>query len=242
MAEDKAILVVGAGSGTGGEIAKRFAREGFVACVARRSADKLADLVAEIEGEGGRARAFSVDASEEGSVVAAFDTIEAEVGPVAVAVYNAGGFARASITETTVATYRGMWEQSALGAFLVGREAARRMVPRGEGTILFTGASASLRGNANFVAFAAGKHAQRVTAQSMARELGPKGIHVAHFIIDGLIDVPRSRDMMGDAIEAMGPNGTLKPELIADMYWMVHQQPRAAWTFEMDLRPFKEDW
>ncbi|MEL6180932.1 MAG: SDR family NAD(P)-dependent oxidoreductase [Myxococcota bacterium] len=243
MSENKAILVVGAGSGTGAEVAKRFAREGFVACVARRNADALADLVSEIEQEGGKARAFAIDATQEQSVIDAFNTIETEIGPVAVAVYNAAGFARSSITETSVETYHNMWAVGTLGGFIVGREAARRMVPRGEGTILYTGASASLRGNALFAAFAASKHAMRVTAQSMARELGPKGIHVAHVIIDGLIDVPRGRAMLGDdAYEKLGEHGTLKPENIAEAYWTLHRQSPSAWTFEMDLRPFSESW
>ncbi|MEL6346515.1 MAG: SDR family NAD(P)-dependent oxidoreductase [Myxococcota bacterium] len=240
--QTRAILVVGAGSGTGGAIAKRFAREGYVACVARRSADKLADLVAEIEAEGNAARAFSLDATDDQAVIDTFNTIEDEIGPVEVAVYNAAGFARSAIVETTTETYRDMWEICALGGFLIGREAAKRMKPRGQGSILFTGASASLRGNANFAAFAAGKHALRVTAQSMSRELGPEGIHIAHFIIDGLIDAPRSRAMMNDAFEKLGENGALKPEAIADAYWAVHTQSPSAWTFEMDLRPFKERW
>ena len=239
---DKAILVVGAGSGTGAEVAKRFAREGYVACVARRSAGALAELVAEIEAEGGRARAFGLDATDEAAVASAFEQIEAEIGPVAVAVHNAAGFARSPIAETTVETYRSMWEIAALGGFIVGREAAKRMVPRGEGSILITGATASLKGSANFAAFAAAKFALRATAQSMARELGPKGIHVAHLIIDGIIDVPRSRAMMGEYLESLGADGALNPAHIAEAYWAVHSQPRDAWTFEMDLRPFKESW
>lgn len=242
MTEQKAILVIGAGDGTGGAIAKRFAREGMVACVARRSADKLSSLVEEIEAAGGKARAFSVDATDEQSMIDVFNTIESEIGPVAVAVYNASAFARGSITETTVETYRNMWSVCALGGFMMGREAARRMVPRGEGTILFTGASASLRGNANFAAFAAGKHAMRVTAQSMARELGPQNIHVAHVIIDGLIDAPRSRAMMEAAFERLGPDGVLHTDAIAEAYWTLHTQHRSAWTFELDLRPYKENW
>jgi NAD(P)-dependent dehydrogenase (short-subunit alcohol dehydrogenase family) len=194
MARQKAALVVGAGEATGGAIARRFAREGYVACVTRRSADKLAPLVAQIEAAGGKARAFGSDARREEQVAELVQTIEREVGPLEVCVFNVGGNVRFPIRDTTERVYRKVWEMAALAGFLVGREAAKVMVPRKQGTILFTGATASLRGGKGFAAFAGAKHALRALAQSMARELGPEGIHVAHVVIDGAIDTPFIRD------------------------------------------------
>ncbi|MEA2871110.1 MAG: hypothetical protein QOH67_1086, partial [Hyphomicrobiales bacterium] len=185
---DKAVLVIGAGDATGGAIARRFAREGYVACVTRRHADKLAPLVTTIQSAGGKARAFGSDARKEDEMVALVDTIENEVGPIEVAVYNIGANVNFSIRETTARVFFKVWEMACFGGFLMGREAAKRMVPRGRGTILFTGATASVRGRAGYAAFASGKHALRAVAQSMARELGPEGIHVAHVVIDGAID------------------------------------------------------
>ncbi|GAB4567710.1 MAG: SDR family oxidoreductase [Haliangiales bacterium] len=243
MGESKrAVIVVGAGEGTGAAVAKRFAREGLIACVARRSAEALSPLVEEIEAAGGQARAFAVDATDEDAVVELFNTVESEVGEIAVAVYNAASIAIAPIVETSTETYRTVWEVSALGAFLVGREAAKRMLPRGSGTILFTGATAALRGGARFGAFAGGKHAQRALAQSMARELGPQGIHVAHIIIDGIIDAPRSRQRMPQMFADKAADDVLDPDAIAQVYWQLAQQPRSAWTFEIDLRPARERW
>ena len=177
---DKVALVIGAGDGTGGAIAKRFAREGFVACVVRRTADKLAPLVGEIEAAGGRARAFGRDARKEEQMVALVEEIERDVGPIEVAAFNVGANVPSSILEETARKYFKIWEMACFGGFLMGREVARRMVPRGRGTILYTGATASVRGREYFAAFAGAKHALRALAQSMARELGPKGIHVAH--------------------------------------------------------------
>ena len=194
MADAKVALIVGAGEATGGAIARRFAREGYTACVTRRTADKLAPLVAQIEAAGGRARAFGSDARREEQVVELVQTIEREVGPIEVCVFNVGGNVRFPIRETTARVYTKVWEMAALAGFLVGREAAKVMVPRGRGTILFTGATASLRGGKGFAAFAGAKHALRALAQSMARELGPEGIHVAHVVIDGAIDTPFIRE------------------------------------------------
>ena len=235
-------IVVGAGTGTGAEVAKRFSKGGYAVGVARRNAGALAPLVAEIESAGGRARAFGVDASNETAVGALFDDAERELGPVEVAVFNAAGFTMGSIIETTVEEFEAMWRASSLGGFLVGREAARRMAPRGRGTILFTGATAATKASANFASFAAGKHGLRAVAQSMAKELGPRGIHVAHAIIDGIIDVPRVHESMPDLAASKGPSGLVDPESIANAYFWLHQQPRDAWTFELDLRPFKEPW
>jgi len=242
MTNTKAMLVMGAGDATGGAIAKRFAREGYVACVARRTADKLQPLVAEIEGAGGKARAFGSDARKEEEVVALVETIEREIGPLEVAVFNIGANVPASILEETARKYFKIWEMACFGGFLVGREAARRMVPRGHGTIIFTGATASVRGRANFAAFAGAKHALRALAQSMARELGPKGIHVAHTVIDGAIDTEFIRTNFPQAYAKKDEDGILNPDHIAEQYWMLHTQPRDAWTHELDLRPWSENW
>jgi len=240
MSERKTILVVGAGDATGGAIAKRFAREGYVACVARRNAEKLVPLVAEIEAAGGSARAFGCDARVEEQVVELFVTIEREVGPLHAVVFNIGANVQFSITETTERVYRKVWEMAALAGFLTGREAAKVMLPRGQGTIIFTGATASLRGRANFSAFASAKFALRALAQSMARELGHKGIHVAHPIIDGAIDTAFIRDTFPQLYQLKEQGGILNPEHIADTYWQIHCQPRDCWVHELDLRPWSE--
>jgi NAD(P)-dependent dehydrogenase (short-subunit alcohol dehydrogenase family) len=242
MADAKAVLVVGAGDATGGAVARRFAREGFVACVTRRSADKLQPLVAAIEAEGGRARAFGSDARDEAQVEQLVAAIEREVGPIEVAVFNVGGNVRFPIREMTSRVYRKVWEMAAFAGFLVGREVARVMVPRGRGTILFTGATASMRGGPGFAAFAGAKHALRALAQSMARELAPQGIHVAHLVIDAAIDTPFIRDNFPQRYALKDKQGIVSPESIAEAYWRLHCQPRDAWTFEQDLRPWIETW
>lgn len=242
MTDEKAALVIGAGDATGGAIARRFAREGFVACVTRRNADKLQPLVARIESEGGRARAFGSDARREEQVVALVETIEREVGPIGVAVYNVGGNVRFPIREMTSRVYFKTWEMGCFGGFLMGREVAKVMVPRGEGTILFTGATASLRGGIGFAAFAGAKHALRALAQSMAREFGPLGIHVAHVVIDGAIDTPFIRENFPERYALKEQQGILDPEAIAENYWRLHVQPKSAWTHELDLRPWIEKW
>ncbi|HRD75403.1 MAG TPA: SDR family oxidoreductase [Hyphomicrobiaceae bacterium] len=243
MSISKAILVVGAGDATGGAIARRFAREGYTACVTRRTVEKLAPLVARIEAEGGKARAFGSDARDEDQVVDLIATIEREVGPIEIVVFNVGGNVRFPIRETTSRVYRKVWEMCAFGGFLVGREAAKVMVPRGRGTILFTGATASVRGGVGFSAFSGGKHALRALAQSMSRELGPEGIHVGHVVIDGGIDTAFTRERRGDAYDDVkAKGGILDPEHIAENYWNLHMQGRTAWTHELDLRPWVEKW
>jgi NAD(P)-dependent dehydrogenase (short-subunit alcohol dehydrogenase family) len=239
---NKAVLVIGAGDATGGAIARRFAREGYVACVTRRHADKLTPLVAAIEAAGGRARAFGSDARKEDEMVALIDTVENEVGPVEVAVYNIGANVNFPIRETTARVFFKVWEMACFGGFLMGREAAKRMVPRGRGTILFTGATASVRGRSGYAAFASGKHGLRAVAQSMARELGPQGIHVAHVVIDGAIDTAWIRENFPDRAALKSQDGILDPEAIAENYWLLHRQPRSAWTHELDLRPWIESW
>lgn len=237
-----AALIVGAGDATGGAIAKRFARGGLVACVTRRSADKLAPLVDEITQAGGQARGFASDARKEDEVVALVDTIEREVGPIEAMVFNIGANVPCSILDETARKYFKIWEMACFAGFLTGREVARRMVARGRGTILFTGATAGLRGSANFAAFAGAKHALRALVQSMARELGPKNIHVAHVVVDGAIDTDFIRENFPERYALKDQDGILNPEHIADNYWHLHTQPRDAWTHELDLRPWMERW
>ena len=238
----RAALIVGAGDATGGAIARRFAREGLTACVTRRSADKLQPLVQRIQDEGGQARAFGSDARDESAVEALVQTIEREVGPIEVAGFNIGANVRFNVVDTSERVYRKVWEMAALAGFLMGREVAKAMLPRGRGTILFTGATASLRGGAGFSAFAGAKHALRALAQSLARELGPQGIHVAHVVIDGAIDTPFIRETFPERYALKEKAGILDPEAIAENYWQLHRQPRSAWTHELDLRPWMETW
>ena len=237
-------LIVGAGDATGGAIARRFAREGYTACVTRREADKLAPLVAQIEAEGGRAVPFGSDARNEEAVVALVEQIESTIGPIEVLVFNIGANVPCSILDETARKYFKIWEMACFSGFLNGREVARRMVTRAGAerrqTIVFTGATASVRGSAGFAAFAGAKHALRALAQSMARELGPRGIHVAHSIIDGAIDTAFIRDNFPERYALKDQDGILNPDHIADAYWVLHQQPRDAWTFELDLRPYME--
>ncbi len=235
-----AALVVGAGDATGGAIARRFAREGYVACVARRERERLEPLTADIEAQGGRVRAYGTDARDEEQVVSLFDGIEREVAPIEVVVYNIGANVRFPVTETTARVFRKVWEMACFGGFLTGREAARRMLPRGRGTIIFTGATASVRGSSGFAAFAAAKHGLRALAQSMARELGPQGIHVAHAVIDGAIDTPWIAANFPQHYALKDRDGILNPDHIAEAYWQLHRQPRSAWTHELDLRPWME--
>ena len=236
-------LVVGAGDATGAALARRFARAGLIAVAARRHGDKLAPLVAEIEAAGGRAHGFSLDARKEDQVVPFIARIEREVGPIEVAVYNIGANVNFPITETTARVYTKVWEMACFGAFLVGREVSRHMIPRASGTIIFTGATASVMGRTGFAAFAGAKFAKRALAQSMARELGPQGVHVAHVIIDGPIDTAFVRDRMRHLVEVRDyADNLLAPEAIAESYYAIHTQPRSAWTHELDLRPWAEPW
>lgn len=242
MSDTKAMLVMGAGDATGGAVAKRFAREGYVACVARRHAEKLEPLVQAIESAGGQARAFGCDARQEDQVRDLIETIERDIGPLEAVVFNIGANVRFPLLETTERVYRKVWEMAALAGFLTGREAARAMLPRGRGTIILTGATASLRGRDGFAAFAGAKFALRALAQSMARELGPQGIHVAHPVIDGAIDTAFIRDNFPEMYQRKERDGILEPDHIAEIYWQIHGQPRDCWVHEMDLRPWLEDF
>ncbi|MEM6462262.1 MAG: SDR family NAD(P)-dependent oxidoreductase [Pseudomonadota bacterium] len=238
-------LIVGAGDYIGAAIAKRFAKGGFTVCVGRRNDDKLAPLVAEIEADGGVAHAYRLDARLEDDVQQVFSEIERSVGPLEVVICNVGGNVRFPVRETTNRVFRKVWEMACLAGFLCGREAANYMVPRAKGSIFFTGATASMRGGVGYAAFASAKAGQRALAQSMARELGPQNIHVAHLIIDAGVDTAfvrqRIADQGGDP-ENLPPDVLMEPESVAEAYWYLHHQKRDGWTFEMDLRPFAETW
>ena len=239
-------LVVGAGDGIGAAVGRRFAAGGYTVCLARRSAEKAAPHVERIVAEGGRARAFGTDARDEAAVAALFDRVEDEVGPVEVCLFNAGANTRMPALETTARLHEQVWRLACHAGFLTGREAVRRMLPRGRGTLLFTGATASIRGGAGFVAFAAAKAGLRATAQSLAREFGPRGIHVAHLVIDGGVDSPaihaRRRGALGPDAPPPEPGSLIDLDAVAAAYWMLHTQPRDGWTHELDLRPCVERW
>ena len=233
MAE--ALLVAGAGEGLGRSVAQRFAREGYAVALAARNEERLARLAKDIG-----AAAFAVDLTREADVVRLFADVEARIGPVAAVAFIAAARVQGPVTELSAADFERVWRQSCFSGFLVGREAARAMLPRGRGTVIFTGASASTRGRAHFAAFAAAKGALRFMAQSMARELGPKGIHVATVLIDGAIDSARMRREHPERMEKLGADGALHPDAIAETYWQIHAQARSAWSHEVDLRPWKE--
>lgn len=233
-------LVAGVGDGLGGAIARRFAKAGYTTVLVARSLDRLTRIAGEIEDAGGRGIAYAADLREEQAVTKLFEDVEAELGPVSACVFNTGANYRNSILDTPSEMFENVWRLGCYAGFLVGREAARHMVPRGRGSILFTGATASLRGAASFAAFAVAKGGLRQLAQSMARELGPQGIHVAHVVVDGLIDSPRVRERFPERVAAAGEDGMLVPADIAEAYFQLHQQPRSAWTFEIDVRPARE--
>ncbi|MFG0413028.1 MULTISPECIES: SDR family oxidoreductase [Pseudomonas] len=243
MNENKKVaLIIGAGDATGGAIARRFAREGYVACVTRRSLDKLQPLLEQIRNEGGEAHGFASDARREEQVAELVEHIERDIGPIEVMVFNIGANVPCSILDETARKYFKIWEMACFAGFLTSQAVARRMVGRGRGTILFTGATAGLRGAAGFAAFAGAKHGIRALAQSMARELGPLNVHVAHVVVDGAIDTAFIRDSFPELYARKDQDGILDPEHIADSYWFLHAQPRDAWTFELDLRPWMERW
>lgn len=238
----KTALIIGCGDDTGAAIARAFAREGLHVCLSRRPRhrDKLETLAESILANGGKATACPVDARNEDAMSSLFSRIEKDIGPLEVVIFNIGANVRFSITETTSRVYRKVWEMATFAGFLTGREAAKVMIPRGHGTILFTGATASLRGGAGFSAFASAKFGLRALAQSMARELGPKNIHVAHIVIDGAIDTNFIREILPDVDEKREQDAILNTDHVAANYVMLHNQPRTAWTHELDLRPWSE--
>jgi len=240
------VAIVGAGDFIGAAIAKRFAAEGYTVVVGRRTEEKLAPLKAEIEAAGGACVARALDARKEEDITAFLAAAEA-VAPLEVVIFNVGANVRFPLLETTERVFRKVWEMACYGGFLTGREAARLMLPRGKGSIFFTGATASVRGGAGYAAFASAKAGLRVMAQSMARELGPQGIHVAHLVIDAGVDTAFVRDRIKDArgeaaLDNMPPDTLMNPDSIAEAYWRLHTQTRDGWTHELDLRPFAETW
>ena len=238
--------VIGAGDFIGAAIAKKFAAEGFTVFAGRRNGEKLAPLVAAIEAAGGSIVARSLDARKEDNVTAFLRDADAHA-PLEVCVFNVGANVNFPIAETTERVFRKVWEMACYAGFLAGREAARLMLARGQGAIFFTGATASMRGGIGYAAFASAKAGLRALAQSMARELGPKNIHVAHLVIDAGVDTAfvreRIRQRGGDeALAKLPPDQLMNPQSIAETYWQLYNQPRDAWTFELDLRPFQEVW
>jgi NAD(P)-dependent dehydrogenase (short-subunit alcohol dehydrogenase family) len=238
--------IIGAGDFIGAAIATKFAAEGFTVFAGRRNADKLAPLVSEIQASGGAIIGRSLDARKEDEI-AAFLTSADQHAPLEVCIFNVGANVNFPLLETTERVFRKVWEMACYGGFLTGREAARLMIPRGRGAIFFTGATASLRGGLGYAAFASAKFGLRAVAQSAARELGPKNIHVAHLVIDAGVDTAWVRERIkaqrgADAITSLEPDQLMKPQSVADAYWQLYQQPRDAWTFEHEIRPFAEQW
>ncbi|WP_315714198.1 MULTISPECIES: SDR family NAD(P)-dependent oxidoreductase [unclassified Bradyrhizobium] len=239
-------ILVGAGDAIGAAVARRFAKGGYTVCICRREAAKSQALVAELRAAGHRIHAFSVDARQESGVQEIFARIEKEIGPIEVCLFNAGSNVNKPLLETTEKLFSKAWELACYAGFLVGREAARYMVSRGRGSILFTGATASLRGGTGYAAFASAKFGLRAVAQSMARELGPKNIHVVHLIIDAGVDSPaihaRMKAAKGMEASEIPPDSLTKTSSIAEAYWFAHGQTRDGWTHELDLRPSAEKW
>ena len=236
-------LIIGAGDYIGAAIAKRFAKGGYHIAMGRRRGEMFAPLITEIEAEGGFATGYTWDARKEETAEEMFAKVEADLGPIDICIFNVGGNVYFPIADTTERVFRKVWEMCAYAAFLSGREAAKYMVPREKGSIFFTGATASMKGNAGFAAFASGKFTLRGLAQAMARELGPKNIHVAHLIIDAGVDTEFVRDRKRQA--GIDPNDLpedtlMNPNSIAEAYWYLHHQPRDGWTHELDIRPFAE--
>lgn len=238
--------IIGAGDYIGAEIAKKFASEGFSIFAGRRNGEKLAPLVKDIEDAGGTIAARSLDARKEEEIISFLNDADRQA-PLEVCIFNIGANVNFPILDTTERVFRKVWEMGCYGGFLTGREAARRMLPRGRGSIFFTGATASMRGGKGYAAFAAAKFGLRAVAQSMARELSPKNIHVAHLVIDSGVDTSWVRERIAksrgaDAAVNLPPDTLMNPASIAETYWQLHHQPRDAWTHELDLRPYGETW
>jgi NAD(P)-dependent dehydrogenase (short-subunit alcohol dehydrogenase family) len=241
LAAPASVAIVGAGDYIGGAIARRFAREGYHVFAGRRNGEKLAPLIAEIEGAGGVCTGLTLDARQE-DAVADFMRQADTAAPLEVAVFNVGANVSFPVLETTERVFRKVWELACYAGFLSGREAARRMLPHGRGSIFFTGATASVRGGSGYTAFASAKFGLRAVAQSMARELGPRNIHVAHLVIDAGVDTEWVRQRIATRGDAAQERVLMQPASIAETYWQLHRQPRDAWTHELDLRPSSESW
>ena len=239
VSRNASVAVIGAGDYIGAAIARRFAAEGYLVFAGRRNGDKLEPLRLEIAAAGGRIVTRSLDARDEEQVVAFLAEAENAV-PLEVCIFNVGANVNFPFLETTSRVFRKVWEMACFGGFLAGREAARHMLPRGTGSIFFTGATAGLRGGSGYAAFASAKFGLRAVAQSAARELGPLGLHVAHLVIDAGVDTAWVRERMGDV--PVQPGQLMRPEAVAEAYWALHQQPPDAWTFEQEIRPAAEKW
>ncbi|OAN75640.1 short-chain dehydrogenase [Sulfitobacter sp. EhC04] len=245
VTSNKVALLVGAGDAIGAAVARRFADGGYSVAIARRSAESSDELIADIAAAGGIARAYSTDVRDEEQVQKLFETVENDLGPVAVCLFNAGSNVSKPVQETSAKLFFKAWELACFGGFLVGREATRRMAERGAGTMLFTGATASIKGRTGFTAFASAKFALRGVAQAMAREMGPQNIHVAHLVIDAGVNSPAIHERMraaGVDVDAIDPDSLVSTGSVAEAYWYLHNQPRDAWTHELDLRPSVEAW
>ena len=239
------ILIVGAGDYIGAAIAKRFAKGGFIVCMGRRNQAKLEPLIKELRAKGGQVHGYKFDARDELVTEHIFKEVEETVGPIDLVVFNVGGNVYFPILETTSRVFRKVWEMACFSGFLVGREASKYMVPRRKGKIFFTGASASMRGKPGYSAFSAGKAGMRMLSQSLARELGPQNIHVAHLIIDAAVDTEFVRERIrssGRDPHNLAPDTLMAPKSVANAYWMLYHQTRDGWTHELDLRPFGEPW
>src|SRR5512138_2193431 len=243
---NRTVAVIGAGDYIGGEIAKKFAAEGFTVFAGRRNGDKLAPLVKDVEAAGGEIHARSLDARKEEQIISFLNDADKHA-PLEVCIFNIGANVNFPILDTTERVFRKVWEMACYSGFLTGREAARLMLARGGGNIFFTGATASLRGGSGFAAFSSAKFGLRAVAQAMARELGPQNIHVAHLVIDSGVDTAWVRERIkaregADALAKLSPDRLMRPEAVAEAYWALYQQPRDAWSSEMEIRPFGEKW
>jgi NAD(P)-dependent dehydrogenase (short-subunit alcohol dehydrogenase family) len=242
MARTAIVIGVGAAAGLGAALARRFAREGLHVFLGARNGERIEALAAELRGRGLAASALAMDATQPAELTRLFDAAAAVSECPELVVYNAGNAHLGPLLEIGDAAFEAVWRLGCFGGFVAGREAARRMLPRGSGTIVFTGATASLRARPPFTAFASAKAALRAVAHGMARELGPQGLHVAHVVIDGTIDGDQVNRRLPQLRERLGPDGMLAPDAIAEAYWQLHLQPRSAWTLELDLRPYKESF
>ncbi len=241
MSETVIIIGAGAEKGLGGAIARRFAQSGHHVVIAGRTEEKVMALASAVQSDGGSAEAMRVDVVSEADQDALFVRAK-DKGPIAAVIYNAGNNAIIPFDQLDPATFENFWRVGCFGAFLTSKRAIPLLSAQGRGSLFFTGASASMRGRPQFAHFASMKAGLRMLAQSLAREYGPEGIHVAHFIIDGVINGEMANSRFGEYIESLGEDGALSPDAIAETYWSVHNQQRSAWTHEMDLRPFKENW
>lgn len=241
--QNKAV-VLGAGppQGIGAAVARRFAREGLHVFISGRNIEKVEQSAEHIRVSGGSAEAIKVDVTSQSEIEGLFERVWEREGALETVVFNAGGNTPDAFEDLSAQAFENVWRVCCFGAFLAAKQALPILRTQGFGSMLFTGASASLRGKPNFGQFASAKAALRNLIQALAREYGPHGVHIAHIIIDGLVNGERAGDLFGEHLEKLGPDGALEPDDIADAYWMLHKQPRSTWTHELDLRPYKEAW